>query len=257
MADTKISALTAASAAALANEFAINEAGTSKKVTLQQIMNAIDLLAAAGALADANTFPLVQSGVAKEVDLNTLVAYIEQRARQTNGSVANQTTITGNADVYVVGSDVAIPANRLQAKSMYRMRMNIVKTAAGAGAPAVSVRIGTAGTTADAQRALLTFGSQTAAIDEAMLEITVTFRTVGSGTTAVIVAVGEMRKRLLAAVGTGATGLGPTPIQVIGGIVSAGFDSTVANLKIGVSINAGASSAWTVHMVQAELFNLA
>ena len=37
MADTKISALTAASAAAAANELAINDAGTSKKVTLTQI----------------------------------------------------------------------------------------------------------------------------------------------------------------------------------------------------------------------------
>lgn len=37
MADTKISALTAATAGAAANEFAINEAGTSKKLTLAQI----------------------------------------------------------------------------------------------------------------------------------------------------------------------------------------------------------------------------
>lgn len=37
MADTKISALTAASAVAAANEFAINEAGTSKKVTGAQL----------------------------------------------------------------------------------------------------------------------------------------------------------------------------------------------------------------------------
>ena len=37
MADTKVSALTAASVAALANELPINEAGTSKKVTLAQI----------------------------------------------------------------------------------------------------------------------------------------------------------------------------------------------------------------------------
>lgn len=37
MADTKISALTAASAAAGANELAINEAGTSKKVTAEQL----------------------------------------------------------------------------------------------------------------------------------------------------------------------------------------------------------------------------
>lgn len=37
MADTKISGLTAATVAAAANEFAINEAGASKKLTLQQI----------------------------------------------------------------------------------------------------------------------------------------------------------------------------------------------------------------------------
>lgn len=41
MADTRISALTAATAAALANEFAINEAGTSKKLTLSQIADLI------------------------------------------------------------------------------------------------------------------------------------------------------------------------------------------------------------------------
>ena len=39
MADTKISALAAASAVVAANELAINEAGTSKKVTAQQVMD--------------------------------------------------------------------------------------------------------------------------------------------------------------------------------------------------------------------------
>lgn len=37
MADTKISGLTAASAVVAANEFAINESGTSKKATADQI----------------------------------------------------------------------------------------------------------------------------------------------------------------------------------------------------------------------------
>jgi len=41
MADTKISALTAASVAAAANEFAINEAGTSKKLTAAQLKDFI------------------------------------------------------------------------------------------------------------------------------------------------------------------------------------------------------------------------
>jgi hypothetical protein len=41
MADTKISALTAATAAIGADEFAINEAGTSKKLTLDQVWNGL------------------------------------------------------------------------------------------------------------------------------------------------------------------------------------------------------------------------
>jgi len=51
MADTKISALTAASAAAAANEFAINEAGASKKLSLQQILDFIITKAAAATVA--------------------------------------------------------------------------------------------------------------------------------------------------------------------------------------------------------------
>lgn len=58
MADTKISALTAASAAALANEFAINEAGTSKKLTLSQIADLIGVrtkVLAADEISDETT----------------------------------------------------------------------------------------------------------------------------------------------------------------------------------------------------------
>lgn len=52
MADTKISGLTAASAAAGANEFPINEAGTTKKVTGTQIAAMVQ---AANAATDAQT----------------------------------------------------------------------------------------------------------------------------------------------------------------------------------------------------------
>lgn len=76
MADTKISALTAASAAALANELAINEAGTSKKITLQQALDAVDVLANAGTLVDADKILVTQSAVAKDVALSSLRAYV-------------------------------------------------------------------------------------------------------------------------------------------------------------------------------------
>jgi predicted ester cyclase len=38
---------------------------------------------------------------------------------------------------------------------------------------------------------------------------------------------------------------------------SGGFESTVSNSIIGISVNGGASAAWTVQIVQAELINLA
>jgi len=63
MADTKISALTAASAAAAANELAINEAGTSKKVTAAQLKTLITTAPVfAAGTASANTAPKLTSG---------------------------------------------------------------------------------------------------------------------------------------------------------------------------------------------------
>ncbi len=63
MADTKISALAAASAAAAANEFAINEAGVSKKLTAQQIKDFIlNASVFAAGSASANSKPKLTSG---------------------------------------------------------------------------------------------------------------------------------------------------------------------------------------------------
>ncbi len=72
MPDTKISALTAASAAAAANEFAINEAGTSKKLTLQQIADfLVKRVANSTVAAGAYTTQLVLA--ANSADITGLV----------------------------------------------------------------------------------------------------------------------------------------------------------------------------------------
>lgn len=59
MADTKISALTAASAAAAANELAINEAGVSKKLTAEQLRTFIGptLISGADGTSNQNAAP--------------------------------------------------------------------------------------------------------------------------------------------------------------------------------------------------------
>lgn len=211
-------------------------------------------LSAAGTLTDADVLAIVNGGVSAKVTLTALTAYFEGRGRVTNASVANQTP-TGATDTYLVGSDVVIPVNpsggnRLQAKSRYRMVMAMSKTAAGAASMVVNVRLGTAGTTADTARATITFGAQTAAIDNGQVDLNVLFRTVGSGTAAVIRAEGILDHQLAT---TGWTNVNSSII----GVTSSGFDSTVANLRIGCSVVMGSSTVPTITSVGAELFNLA
>jgi hypothetical protein len=66
---------------------------------------------------------------------------------------------------------------------------------------------------------------------------------------AVLQGTAQVRHRLSI---TGLQNLVSTTLQVTSG----GFDSTVANSIIGASVNGGASAAWTVQLVQAELTNL-
>jgi hypothetical protein len=165
-----------------------------------------------------------------------------------NQSVANQGAGFAT-DTYLTGSSIAIPNSSLTAGARYKCIFNVTKTGAGTATPIIQVRIGTAGTTADTSRVTLTHSAQTAVIDEGTFEVYVTFRTVGSGTTAVIQAMSRLNHRLSI---TGlSTGVGEAKVGT-----SAGFDSTVSNSIIGISVNGGASAAWTVNLVQAELNNL-
>ncbi len=211
----------------------------------------LSALTSIGTIEDADVMYVVDTSAAlgSKVSMNQLVAYIEQRGRQNNASVANQGAGFAT-DTYLTGSYVTIPAGRLQAKSKYRLRFFMSKTNAGTATPIITVRLGTAGTTADTSRVVLTHTAQTAAVDTGVYDLEVLFRTVGSGTSAVIVAGGVLDHT------TAATGFSVSNTAIATG-VSAGFDSTVANLGIGISINGGTNAAWTVQMVNAELFNLA
>lgn len=213
MADTKISALTAVGTPAATDEFAVNQSGTSKKMTLAQVN-----------------------------------AYCEPMC---NASVADQTGFA--SDTYLIGSSIAIPETRIQAKSTYNVRFDMVKTNAGTQTATMNVRWGTAASTADTSRLLFTFPSaQTAAIDTARVEINVNFRTVGSSTNAVIY--GEL---VLWRTNTTTGFLSTSALQFTSiKVLASGFDSTVAASTIGVSINGGTSAAYTIRGVQATLLNI-
>lgn len=162
-----------------------------------------------------------------------------------NVSVADQ--VVGAADTYLVGSALAVPSHGLQAGTILKWRIACAKTAAGTATPVWIVRVGVNGTTADTARLTFTGPAQTAAIDAAWIEITVVVRTVSA--TGVITGLLSLAHNLAA---TGFANIG-SPTLVV---TSSAFDTTVANLFFGVSVNPGASGSWTHTIVKAEALNL-
>lgn len=153
------------------------------------------------------------------------------------------------ADTYLAGSGITIPsAGDWSVGQTYRCVFDMVKTAAGTAQFTIIVRMGTLGTVVDAAVLTMAFAVGTAAGDTGLFDVRVNFRTVGSGTSAVIAGVAECRHSLAATglVTTGASGIG-----ILTG-TSAGFNSTTQTV-IGLSINGGASFSGTNTLVQASL----
>jgi hypothetical protein len=151
------------------------------------------------------------------------------------------------AETYLVGSSILIPAGLPIVGTKYRCRFDVSKTGAGTATPIIRLYIGPNGSTADTVRLTFTFSAGTANADVGTFEVTAVFRTVGSGTSAVLQGRAECRHGLSAT--TGLVNLVAPVLQVTSG----GFDSTPASGIIGLSVNGGTSAVWTVQLVEAEL----
>lgn len=165
----------------------------------------------------------------------------------------NSSTSTVSAgyasDTYLAGSSITMPSNGPHVGTRYRLFFDMVKTAAGTATFIVNVRYGTAGSTADTARLTFTFAAGTAAADTGSFELNLHFRSVGSGTSAVIV--GTIKCiHALAATGLTSTGAAGSAQFTT---VSSGFDSTPAGSILGVSVNGGASFSGTNTLVEAQL----
>lgn len=163
--------------------------------------------------------------------------------RSHNASVAAQGA-GFSSDTYVTNSDILIPSFGFQTKTVFRWTINAEKTAAGTAQPVYSLRIGSARTTADTARLQITGPAQTAAVDDGIMTIMATVRTVSAS--GVIAGVSYWIHS--AAV----TGFCDNDAGVIDA-VSAGFDnSALGGNYIGLSINGGASASWTLNQCLAE-----
>jgi hypothetical protein len=192
----------------------------------------------------ADELPVNDGGVTKKITLSQVDAYVGPFRRSATASQA-----LGTGDTYVTESRLVLPQTRMQAGVVYRARCVITKTGAGTATPTFTLRTGTAGTTGDTSRLAYTGVAQTAVVDTAFLEFQATFRVVGAS------AVLASWLRFTHDLAT--TGFANANRTFQGQAVSAAFDSTTSSMGIGFSINAGASSAWTVQQCYAELVNLA
>jgi hypothetical protein len=182
------------------------------------------------------------------------LAFLKADRINANGSQpSNASTAAVSAgyasDTYLAGSSVTInTAGAWRAGGAYHLIFDMAKTAAGVATPILTVRMGTLGTTADASILVLTFPAGTAAIDTGIFEVWLNFRSVGSGTSAVIQGVAEVRHNQVT---TGLVNTVTGSTEVIVG-TSAGFASTTQTI-LGVSFNGGTAFSGTNTLCQAQL----
>ena len=169
-------------------------------------------------------------------------------AGKINVTLFNNSTAAQGAgfasDTYLTGSYIVFPQPP-KIGTKYKCRFSVSKTAAGTATPIIQVRFGTAGTTADTSRNSFTFSAGTAATDVGVFEIYAIFRAVGAS------AVVQAWCSLVSQPTTGFSSL-LKGVQTTSG----SFDSTVAGMGAGVSVNGGTSASWTVQLVTAEIENL-
>lgn len=139
------------------------------------------------------------------------------------------------SDTYLTGSSIALPAD-LKIGSIYRANIAIAKTNAGTAAPVLTVRLGTAQTTADTSRGTFTWGAGTAAADFALLTVYLKFTAVGAS------AVASGFAALAASLP--ATGLTNTAVKGIA-VTTTAHDISAGTAYIGLSWNGGASAVHT------------
>lgn len=180
----------------------------------------------------------VTNGVTKKIQLSALGVELK------NSSTASQGAGFA-ADTYLVGSNITLPTGGVIVGTTYKLTFDVTKTNVGTATPIIIVRIGTLGTTGDAAICTFTFGAGTAAADTGLFELICTFRSVGSGTSAVLQGISRLTSNLTT------TGISNAKKSVSN--TSSGFNSTTAGIIIGASYNGGASASHTVQLVRAEL----
>jgi len=184
-------------------------------------------------------------------DTNAELMFFKNDAGRCFGQSNNGSTTSQGAgfasDTYVTDSEILIPSFSMQAKTLFRWVISVSKTAAGTATPVYTVRIGSARTTSDTSRLAITGPAQTAAADVGIITIHALCRSVGAS--------GVLQGTVSINHNGAAAGLANNDASAVEA-TSAGFDnqaSAIAGQFIGLSINGGASAAWTITQTRVEV----
>jgi hypothetical protein len=182
---------------------------------------------------------------------------LENKAEITNGNSAaqSQVVVSGTA-YYVTNSSLALPISSntnvaMSTTTRLVWRIGMTKTAAGTGTFQIAIYRGTNGSTADTQDVLQTIGTQTAAVDNMVVDVMLTVTTIGS-TGSYYWAIIPQNKAVTA------TGFGVT--TGTGAFFSGTVSSVALNtqgLKFGIGfVSTTGTPTITIPYVNAQAFNI-
>lgn len=225
------------------------------------------LIANAGVLSELSAADTVEAGALKSATTSVSVSAatapsVGQVLTATDGATATWKTPTVAppnasiaaqsgfaADTYLAGSSIQVLAGSWKVKTIYKLKFDMAKTAAGVAAFTLILRMGTSGSSTDAAILTLSFAAGTALADTGLFEFDILFRAVGASAVVQGVVICGHHLAATGLITTGASGTG----IILG--TSAAFSSTLATF-IGVSINGGSLFAGTCTTVSAELINI-
>lgn len=199
-------------------------------------------------LARTSAPSLESSGFAKlHIDGVIAAAIVTDDVRRSGRSHRTSVAAQGAgfaADTYVTNSGLLVPSFGLQAQTMFEWLISTSKTAAGVATPIYTFRVGLLQTTSDIAFHSVTGPAQTAAVDTGLLSVLLVVRSVG--------AAGVMQATVAWSHDAAAAGFANNDASAAeatsGGINNSAFQGTY----VGLSINGGASAAWTVTQVRAQ-----
>lgn len=171
-------------------------------------------------------------------------------------TTAQSQTVVSDTTYYIAGSFLPAPNPAINGPvvgTTYTWRVHMTKTAVGTGIFQIFIYMGTAGTTGDTAEVSQTIGTQTGAVDQMDMDVSVTWTAVGSSTASFYWSICP-RQFASSATGFGITW--PATASFFSGTVSS-LNSTTAGLGLGLAFSAtGGTPTIVIPYVESQAINL-